>query len=191
MDSLATLFAPGRPCASHPLRGLTILSVENGRETCETLRLMCQHSGARLRRADDPFAARRHLRVYRPAAVIVDIGLPDGVGMHLLAGLSRIRPRPALLATSADPCDTLPAEACGADGFLDRPPESLAAFQRTVLGALSTSAAQERLPVPGTAMPAKGGTRDVVRAAPVSCGPPLCAAIPGLTRAGFPPSGAH
>ena len=86
---VAALLATGRPLrrptAEHPLAGLTVLVVEDSRYACEAMRLLCQHSGARLRRADSLAAAARHLRVYRPDVLIVDLGLPDGPGEALIA----------------------------------------------------------------------------------------------------------
>ncbi|TMV53287.1 response regulator, partial [Thioclava sp. BHET1] len=58
------------PTPERPLLGLTCLAVEDSRFACEALRLLCQHSGARLRRADCLAAAHRHLRVYRPDVLI-------------------------------------------------------------------------------------------------------------------------
>jgi DNA-binding response OmpR family regulator len=72
----------GRPV--QPLAGLTILAVEDSRFASEALRLMCLRSDARLRRADSLEQADRHLSVYRPDVVIVDLGLPDGNGADLI-----------------------------------------------------------------------------------------------------------
>jgi len=117
-----------------PLAGLTILAVEDSRFASEALRLLCQRSGARLRRAETMQAARSHLCVYRPDVMIVDLGLPDGRGERLIRDLARQGPRiPLLLGTSGDPTGRAAALAAGAAGFLDKPLESLAAFQRAIL----------------------------------------------------------
>lgn len=125
------------PTTNRPLLGLTILLVEDSIFTCEALRLMCLRSGARLRRADCLRSARRHLQVYRPSAVIVDLGLPDGSGAELIDELNRARPRVGvLLATSGDEMARATAIAAGADAFLPKPLNSLAAFQDAILGLL-------------------------------------------------------
>ncbi|MFN5826771.1 MAG: response regulator, partial [Rhodobacterales bacterium] len=123
----------GRPV--QPLRGLTILAVEDSRFACEALRLLCLRSDARLRRAESLEQADRHLSVYSPDVVIVDLGLPDGNGADLIRRLARQRcPGLAVLGTSGDPAGQTAALAAGAAGFLPKPIESLAGFQATVLG---------------------------------------------------------
>lgn len=113
-----------------PTRGITILAVEDSRFACEALRLMCQRSGARLRRAETLAAARSHLRLYRPDIVIIDLGLPDGRGEALIRELLLRSPRPrVVLGTSGDPQGRHIALAAGADGYLEKPLESLRAFQ--------------------------------------------------------------
>lgn len=126
---------PGGP--ERPLHGLTVLVVEDSRFASEAIRLLSIRSGARIRRADSLGAAHRHLAVYRPSVVIVDIGLPDGSGADLIAELARARPRlPAILGMSGDPDGEAAALAAGADAFLAKPVESLALFQRVLLSAL-------------------------------------------------------
>ena len=125
------------PTATRPLLGLTVLVVEDSRYACEAMRLLCLRSGARIRRADCIRSARRHLQVYRPSVVVVDLGLPDGNGADLIAELAAAETeKSAVLATSGD--DSLEAEAmaAGAQGFLSKPITSLAAFQQMVLAAL-------------------------------------------------------
>lgn len=126
-----------KPTAERPLNGITILLVEDSRCASEAMRLLALKSGARLRRADSLAAAHRHLSVYRPSVVIVDIGLPDGSGAALIATLAAAEPRvQVLLATSGDPGSEAAAFAAGADGFLAKPVDSLAVFQQAVLGAM-------------------------------------------------------
>lgn len=130
------IFAPQLPGSARlflPLQGLCVLAVEDSRFACEALRLMCQRSGARLRRADTIMAARAHLRVYRPDVIIIDLGLPDGRGESLIRDLVLSSRRPSvLLGTSGNPDGRASALAAGADGFLDKPLNSLANFCRTL-----------------------------------------------------------
>jgi len=140
-------FTPA-PTAQRPLLGLTVLVVEDSRYASEALRLMCLHSGARIRRADSLTAARRHLAIYSPTAALIDMGLPDGSGAELIAEMAAMTPRiPTILGTSADAFAESVAIAAGADGFLLKPHESLAAFQETILAHLP----QDRQP--GTPRP--------------------------------------
>jgi DNA-binding response OmpR family regulator len=112
-----------------PLQGVTLLAVEDSRFACEALRLMAMRAGARLRRAETLKAARDHLRVYRPDVVIIDLGLPDGRGEALIRELVAGEARPKLvLGTSGNPDGKTAALAAGADGFIDKPLNSLAEF---------------------------------------------------------------
>ena len=129
-----------------PLQGVTVLAVEDSRFTCDALRLLCQRSGARLRRAETLDAARAHLRVYRPDVILVDLGLPDGRGEGLIRRLAAGRPdRPVLLGISGDPAGRAAALAAGADGFLDKPIAGLAAFQSALLAFLPGRSPDERV----------------------------------------------
>ena len=111
-----------------PLRGVTVLAVEDSRFASEALRLMCRRLGARLRRAESLQAAASHLKLYRPDVVIVDLGLPDGRGEALIAEMVARRPRVVVLGMSGDASGRAAAMAAGADGFVDKPVESFAAF---------------------------------------------------------------
>lgn len=125
------------PTAARPLLGLTILVIEDSRYACEAMRLLCLRSGARIRRADCIRSARRHLQVYRPSVVIIDLGLPDGDGSELIAELTTTEPRvDVVLGTSGDLSGEDTAIAAGADGFLSKPVTSLAVFQQAVLSNL-------------------------------------------------------
>lgn len=136
-DSNALDHSYRRPTPGRPLLGLTILVVEDSRFTCEAMRLLCLRSGARIRRADCLKSARRHLQVYRPSVVIIDVGLPDGSGLDLIAELAEATPRvAAILGMSGDDGIEDYVTAAGADGFLAKPVTSLAGFQSTILDLL-------------------------------------------------------
>lgn len=135
MDELDFAARPA-PTPQRPLLGTTVLLVEDSRFASEAVRLLALRSGARIRRADCIASAERHLGTYRPGVAIVDLGLPDGSGLSLIADLTRSPHRPqVILATSGLPrTEVEPASlAAGADGFLPKPIESLAAFQQIIL----------------------------------------------------------
>lgn len=125
------------PTAMRPLLGLTVLVVEDSRFASEAVRLLCIRSGARIRRADSLTAAHRHLQLYRPSVVIVDIGLPDGSGMDLIAELAKLssEDRPVIIATSGADGEGFEKDAIarGADGFLPKPIETVSVFQHAIL----------------------------------------------------------
>ncbi|PAU99006.1 response regulator [Paracoccus salipaludis] len=149
---------PGRP-----LTGLTVLVVEDSRFASEAMRLLCLHSGARIRRADCLRTAARHLQIYRPSVVIVDMGLPDGSGAQLIGQLASMTPRvPVVLGLSGDPGNEADALAAGADGFLSKPIESLAQFQHAILSVLPSAARPTGLRVVSeeTVHPDPGALRD-------------------------------
>lgn len=133
-DPFATLRFPS---AARPLLGLTVLLVEDSRFASEAMRLLCMRSGARIRRADCLQSARRHLQVYRPSVLIVDVGLPDGSGVDLIVEAAQSNPRIGLiLGISGDDGMRDACMAAGADGFLEKPLQSLAFFQQQILGHL-------------------------------------------------------
>ncbi|SEN22475.1 Response regulator receiver domain-containing protein [Loktanella fryxellensis] len=134
MDNLSSLLTTRAPTAQRPLLGLTVLVVEDSRFACEAMRMLCLRSGARIRRADTLASARKHLSVYRPTVVIVDVGLPDGSGTALIRALSQGLPRiDVILGTSGDLTAEDAVIAAGADGFVAKPMASLAAFQAAIL----------------------------------------------------------
>jgi len=139
---------PRSVSAALPLSGLTLLTVEDSRFASEAMRLLAQRSGARLRRAETMALARRHLALYRPDVVIVDLGLPDGSGVDLIAEIAGRHPQPeggaggfggVLLATSGDPDKCEAALAAGAMDFVPKPIETLAGFQAMILRHLHPS----------------------------------------------------
>lgn len=137
MDTLERHSLTAPRSSNKPLFGLTVLLVEDSRFSSEAARLMCLKSGARLRRADCMKSALRHLKLYRPTIVIIDVGLPDGSGLDLIRNLHSNVPRiPVILGTSGD--DTLFSATiqAGANGFLAKPYCDLAQFQTKILGHL-------------------------------------------------------
>jgi len=136
-DSELFAAAHRQPTTRRPLLGLTILVIEDSRYACEAMRLLCLRSGARIRRADCLKSARRHLQVYRPSVLIVDLGLPDGSGLDLIEEAVNASPRVSVvLGTSGDDAAKEAALAAGADGFLAKPVISLATFQQEILSRL-------------------------------------------------------
>ncbi|MEM7489538.1 MAG: response regulator [Pseudomonadota bacterium] len=135
MDDLDMLARPA-PTPQRPLRGQTVLVVEDSRYASEAVRMLAMRSGARIRRADCIASAERHLNTYRAGIAIVDLGLPDGSGLTLIRRLSQAGQKPlVLLATSGNDRSEVEAEAlaAGADAFLPKPVESLAVFQQTIM----------------------------------------------------------
>lgn len=127
--------------AELPLRGVTVLAVEDSRFASDALRLMFRRLGARLRRADSLLAAADHLRLYRPDVVIVDLGLPDGRGDGLIRELGLRRPRPVIIGMSGDGGGRAIAMAAGADDFIDKPLESLGILRDMLMRVLPDRAA--------------------------------------------------
>lgn len=129
------------------LFAVTILLVEDSRSASEAIRLMAAESGARVRRADSLHSASRHLAIYRPNVVMVDLGLPDGDGMALVRHLaSATPPIGGVIALSGlDRADwQAEALASGAAACLEKPIPSLRAFQDVILSVLPDG--ETRLP---------------------------------------------
>ena len=136
-DDLNSFLACRPATADRPLLGLTVLLVEDSRFASEAVRLLCLRSGARIRRADCLRSAHRHLATYRPNVVVVDMGLPDGSGADLIRHIKANGPGcPAVIGLSGDPGMMDEAMAAGADAFMEKPLDSLAAFQARVLSVL-------------------------------------------------------
>lgn len=138
-DRLTEFDLRPQPTAERPLLGLTILVVEDSRYASEAIRLMSLRSGARLRRADCLASAERHLNVYSPTVAIVDLGLPDGSGLDLIASMAETKPRvQVILGTSGAEREAAEKSvlACGADGFIAKPVPTIAAYQTAILAHL-------------------------------------------------------
>lgn len=139
--------APHQTERAGALAGLTLLAVEDSRLAADGLRLLCRSQGARLRRAATCTEADRHLSLYRPDAILIDLGLPDGDGALLITRLARLADRPqAIIAMSGDPSRAAAALACGADGFLAKPVMSVGELAEAVLNHLPQTSKAQRPP---------------------------------------------
>lgn len=148
-ETLVDLLMTRPPTAERPLLGVMILLVEDSRLSCEALKLICHRSGARIRRAESLASAERHLRAYRPRAIIADLGLPDGSGLSLIEQVARAEPRiDAIVAMSGDDSLAAAAMEAGADIFLPKPLQSVSAFQSTLLGLLPDGCRPSRVARP-------------------------------------------
>ncbi|MBT8460278.1 MAG: response regulator [Boseongicola sp.] len=140
-ESLEDFLLTRPPTAERPLLGQTVLVVEDSRFACEALRMICQRSGARIRRADCLKSAARHLRTYRPGIVLVDVGLSDGSGLDLVRDLAASDARVSVIAAmSGETQNNDAALAAGADVFIPKPIRSVSAFQATILAELPRDA---------------------------------------------------
>ncbi len=129
------------------LFAVTILLVEDSRSASEAIRLYAAESGARVRRADSLHSASRHLAIYRPNVVMVDLGLPDGDGMALISHLALAStPIQAIVALSGQERSEWQdlALRAGAAACLEKPIESLRAFQECILGVLPDRESRHR-----------------------------------------------
>ncbi len=134
METLDDLMFTRAPTARRPLLGLTVLMVEDSRFASEAVRLLCLRSGARIRRADSLENARRHLAIYQPTVLLVDVGLPDGSGLELIRTSAKATPRiDVILGVSGDDGAHDEVIDAGADGFLAKPVKNLFAFQSAIL----------------------------------------------------------
>lgn len=136
-ETLEDLVMMQPPTAERPLLGTIVMVVDDSRHASDGLRLICQRSGARIRRAESLASAERHLCTYRPHIAVVDLGLPDGSGLDLITKLAGAEPRiEGIIATSG--IDSLQDVAikAGADVFLPKPLTSVSVFQSVVLDLL-------------------------------------------------------
>ncbi len=150
-ESLEDLIMLQPPTAERPLLGTIVLVVEDSRRACEVLRLICQRSGARIRRAESLASAERHLRTYRPRIAVIDLGLPDGSGLDLIEKLARPESGiDGIIAMSGD--DTLQEAAiqAGAHVFLAKPLVSVSHFQTIALNLLPEKLRPARVSRPST-----------------------------------------
>ena len=125
--------------ASRCLDGITIMLVDDSRSVSEAIRIMAIRSGARIRRADSLLSAERHLMIYRPDVVIVDLALPDGSGVELARNIRErtdLAPAVLLISAAEEEVTRKAAQDAGADGYLVKPIQGFSEFQRIILATL-------------------------------------------------------
>ncbi len=137
---------PTRSPTRQPLLGITILLIEDSRYFSDAVRLLSIRSGARMRRADCLASARKHVRIYRPDVVIVDMGLPDGSGLEFVTEVKATADAPSVIAISGFAMQAAKDAAItsGADCFLEKPFFDLASFQQNILAVLPNTEVDTR-----------------------------------------------
>lgn len=114
-----------------------LLLIDDDVELCELLSSWLAHEGFQVRACHDGQSARRALAEAAPAAVVLDVMLPDGSGLELLKQLRSEHAELPVLMLSArgEPLDRILGLELGADDYLAKPcdPRELTARLRAVL----------------------------------------------------------
>jgi DNA-binding response OmpR family regulator len=114
-----------------------LLLIDDDVELCELLTSWLSQEGFQVRACHDGSSARQALAEQAPAAVVLDVMLPDGSGLELLKQLRSDHPDLPVLMLSArgEPLDRILGLELGADDYLAKPcdPRELTARLRAVL----------------------------------------------------------
>ncbi|MNQ71962.1 Transcriptional regulatory protein CreB [compost metagenome] len=114
-----------------------LLLIDDDQELCELLISWLSQEGFSVRACHDGQSARAALAEHAPAAVVLDVMLPDGSGLELLKQLRTDHPELPVLMLSArgEPLDRILGLELGADDYLAKPcdPRELTARLRAVL----------------------------------------------------------
>ncbi|CAD5109682.1 response regulator transcription factor [Zestomonas carbonaria] len=114
-----------------------LLLIDDDRELCELLVAWLTQEGFHVRACHEGASARAELAANPPAAVVLDVMLPDGSGLELLKQLRNEHPELPVLMLSArgEPLDRIIGLELGADDYLAKPcdPRELTARLRAVL----------------------------------------------------------
>lgn len=78
-----------------------LLLIDDDQELCELLTSWLGQEGFQVRACHDGLSARRALADHAPAAVVLDVMLPDGSGLELLKQLRNDHPDLPVLMLSA------------------------------------------------------------------------------------------
>ncbi|MEE8732203.1 MAG: response regulator transcription factor [Eggerthellaceae bacterium] len=99
-----------------------ILIVEDDRTISQLLQVALESKGYRAKIAD---TARKGMALFRsdnPALVLLDLGLPDGDGMHLLAQMRLVGKKPIIVVSARDQeAQKIAALDAGADDYVTKP----------------------------------------------------------------------
>lgn len=100
-----------------------LLLIDDDQELCELLCSWLGQEGFQVRACHDGQSARRALTETSPAAVVLDVMLPDGSGLELLKQLRSDHPDLPVLMLSArgEPLDRILGLELGADDYLAKP----------------------------------------------------------------------
>ncbi|WP_263145574.1 response regulator transcription factor [Pseudomonas sp. RIT-PI-AD] len=114
-----------------------LLLIDDDQELCDLLATWLVQEGFIVRACHDGQAARQALAEQAPAAVVLDVMLPDGSGLELLKQLRSDHPDLPVVMLSArgEPLDRILGLELGADDYLAKPcdPRELTARLRAVL----------------------------------------------------------
>ena len=114
-----------------------LLLIDDDQELCELLSSWLSQEGFQVRACHDGTSARQALADAAPAAVVLDVMLPDGSGLELLKQLRADHPDLPVVMLSArgEPLDRILGLELGADDYLAKPcdPRELTARLRAVL----------------------------------------------------------
>ncbi|MES2821482.1 MAG: response regulator transcription factor [Pseudomonadota bacterium] len=114
-----------------------LLLIDDDIELCELLTSWLSQEGFEVSACHDGASAREALASQAPAAVVLDVMLPDGSGLALLKQLRSDHPELPVLMLSArgEPLDRILGLELGADDYLAKPcdPRELTARLRAVL----------------------------------------------------------
>ena len=114
-----------------------LLLIDDDEELCELLSSWLTQEGFQVRACHDGQSARKALAEYAPAAVVLDVMLPDGSGLEVLKQLrSEHAELPVvMLSARGEPLDRILGLELGADDYLANPcdPRELTARLRAVL----------------------------------------------------------
>ncbi|MBF7144647.1 MULTISPECIES: response regulator transcription factor [Pseudomonas] len=114
-----------------------LLLIDDDVELCELLGSWLTHEGFQVRACHDGRSARLALAQSAPAAVVLDVMLPDGSGLELLKQLRAEHAELPVVMLSArgEPLDRILGLELGADDYVAKPcdPRELTARVRAVL----------------------------------------------------------